>query len=180
MNTSGTSTDVFAVLAVAQANWPHDPVAGSEAVWTKWSEALRRYSVEEITVALDELARTRSRVPSLAELLGELGARRSAASTRKGGTAAAHQSHHTRWPPVPLAADYVIGAYSLAFAEMNSQGWTVERLVECVRAATRSTSDPTKRAPRPSQLARSHPTPQSIPRSVYTKSDPSSCPRIGA
>jgi hypothetical protein len=76
MNTSGTSSDVFAILAVAQANPPHDPVAGSEAVWRKWSEQLGRYCFEEVATALDRLARTHPRVPSLSELLGELRARR--------------------------------------------------------------------------------------------------------
>ena len=55
MNISGTSTDVFAILAIAQANWPHDPVAGSEAVWRKWSEQLARYCFEEVATALDWL-----------------------------------------------------------------------------------------------------------------------------
>jgi hypothetical protein len=142
MNTSGTSPDVFAVLAVAQANWPHDPVAGSEAVWMRWSEPLRRFSVEEITAALDALARTRSRVPSLAELLGELGTRRRVASSRNAGTEAAHQRRPGAWPPVPLDADYVIGPYSLAFANMNSQDWTVERLLDYIRAAMHSNDRP--------------------------------------
>ena len=56
MNTDPTSTDVFAILAVAQANWPHDPVAGSEAVWRKWGEPLGRYPFEEVAAALDSLA----------------------------------------------------------------------------------------------------------------------------
>ena len=44
-----------------------------------------------------------------------------------------HQHQH-RWPPVPLDADYVIGPYSLVFAEMNTRGWITERLIDCVRA----------------------------------------------
>jgi hypothetical protein len=32
-------------------------------------------------------------------------------------------------------SDYVIGPYSAAFAAMNTRGWTVERLVECIRLA---------------------------------------------
>jgi hypothetical protein len=72
MNASKTDADVFAILAVAQANWPHDPVAGSEAVWTKWRELLAMYSFEEVRATLDALARTHSRLPPLAELLSAL------------------------------------------------------------------------------------------------------------
>jgi hypothetical protein len=141
MNTSAKSTDVFAILAVAQANWPHDPVAGSEAVWRKWSEQLGRYCFEEVATALDTLVRTHPRVPSLAELLGELGARRGASTTRiPSASLTSHVGHH-RWPPVPLAADYVIGPYSLAFAEMNTEGWTTDRLMECIRAALQSPAE---------------------------------------
>jgi hypothetical protein len=80
MNTSATLTDVFAILAIAQANWPHDPVAGRESVWRKWSEQLGLYCFEQVATVLDTLARTHPRVPSLVELLGELRARRGAAT----------------------------------------------------------------------------------------------------
>jgi hypothetical protein len=33
------------------------------------------------------------------------------------------------YPPVDLDADYVIGPYAAAFAEMNAQGSTTERLI---------------------------------------------------
>jgi hypothetical protein len=134
MNTSVTSTDVFAILAVAQANWPHDPVAGSEAVWRKWSEQLERYGFEEVATALDSLVRTHPRVPSLAELLRELGARRGGTTAHIPSDPPTSDGDQHRWPPVPLDADYVIGPYSAAFAKMNAQGWTRERLIECIQA----------------------------------------------
>lgn len=149
MNTARTSTDLFAILAVAQANWPHDPVAGSEAVWRKWSGQLVPYSFDEVATALDSLARTHPRVPSLAELLRELGARRAPTRRHVPSESLSSDQDQDRWPPVLLDADYVIGPYSLAFAEMNiAQGWTTERLVECVRVALDFTADPAKAARR--------------------------------
>ena len=138
MNTDPTSTDVFAILAVAQANWPHDPVAGSEAVWRKWGEPLRRYRFEEVAAALDSLARTHQRVPSLAELLEELGARRRASKAHIQSIVLPPDRDLCAWPPVPLGPDYVIGPYSLAFAKTNPEGWTPQRLVACIRHALQS------------------------------------------
>jgi hypothetical protein len=143
MNASKTGTDVYALLAVAQANWPHDPAAGSEAVWTKWRELLAMFSFEEIRATLDALVRGHSRLPPLAELLSALRAERTATAARgaesvnrirRGG---GHQSH----PPVDLEPDFVIGPYSVAFARMNSNGWTHERLVEFIRAGDDSGAD---------------------------------------
>jgi hypothetical protein len=131
------SADVFAILAVAQANWPHDPIAGSEAVWTKWSELLRSFRFEEVRAALDSIVRTHARFPSLAEILGELKAQRAAGAARSaaeppGGHVT--NSEPRRYPPVDLDADYVIGPYTAAFAEMNVQGWSTERLINYILA----------------------------------------------
>jgi hypothetical protein len=136
MNPSRVSTDIFGLLATAQANWPHDPAAGSEAVWTKWRELLGRYSVAEVCAALDAMARTHSRLPPMAELLSELRARRIMASAR-GEVDSPHGDLTAAggYPPVEIDADYVIGPHSAAFAEMNADGWTTERLIECIRAA---------------------------------------------
>jgi hypothetical protein len=136
MNASKTGTDVFAILAVAQANWPHDPVAGSEAVWTKWSDLLAPYRFEEIRAILDALVRTHSRLPPLAELVAALRAGRIAAAAQgaESPTRTPCTSGRRQFPPVDLATGYVIGRYSAAFAKMNGEGWTVERLVEFMRA----------------------------------------------
>jgi hypothetical protein len=136
MNASNTGTDVFAILAVAQANWPHDPAAGSEAVWTKWSDLLAPYGFEEIRAILDALVRTHSRLPPLAELVAALRAARLAAAAQgaESVTRMVCTSGHHRFPPVALEAGYVIGPYSAAFAKMNGKGWTVERLVEFMHA----------------------------------------------
>jgi hypothetical protein len=138
MTTTRESTDVFAILAVAQANWPQDPIAGSEAVWTKWSELLRSYSFEEVRAALDSMVRTRARFPSLAEILGELKAQRAAGAARSAGEPPDGQvvtgNEPGRYPPVDLDADYVIGPYTAAFAEMNAEGWTTERLINYIQA----------------------------------------------
>ena len=136
MNTSKRSSDVFALMAVAQANWPHDPVAGSEAVWTKWSDLLRSFPFEEVRAALDSLVRSHPRLPSLAELLGELKGRRATTiacnlAEPVGGRVPLGGAH--RSPPIDLDADYVIGPYTAAFAEMNAGGWTTERLIRCIR-----------------------------------------------
>jgi hypothetical protein len=136
MNASKTDTDIFAILAVAQANWPHDPVAGSEAVWTKWRELLYSYSFEEVRATLDALVRTHSRLPPLAELLTALRAERIATAARgaEPGNRIQPACGHQSYPPVDLEPDYVVGPYSAAFARMNSDGWTLERLLEFIRA----------------------------------------------
>jgi hypothetical protein len=137
MTSGRESIDVFAILAVAQANWPQDPIAGSEVVWTKWSELLQSFRLEEVRAALDSMARTHARFPSLAEVLGELKAQRASGAAR---TAIEPPGDHVtsseprKYPPVDLDADYVIGPYTAAFAEMNAQGWTTERLINYIRA----------------------------------------------
>jgi Helix-turn-helix domain len=78
MNTGAGGTDVVAIVAVAQANWPHDASAGSEAVWTSWARKLGPYSFDEVRAALDELVTTHTRLPSLAEILQVLTAHRRA------------------------------------------------------------------------------------------------------
>jgi hypothetical protein len=138
VNPDTATTDVFAILAVAQANWPHDPVAGSEAVWTKWGQLLGPFRFEELRATLDSLARTFPRLPPFSVLLREVQARRGATAVRAHSPPA--RSQLTSFspqgdPPVSLDSDYVIGPYSAAFAAMNTRGWTVERLVECVRLA---------------------------------------------
>lgn len=135
MTPSTVNTDVFAILAVAQANWPHDPVAGSEAVWTKWAELLGPFRFDEVRIALDAMARTHPRLPSVAELLAEIRARREAAARFVAQAGSGLSGETAPHPPVDLASDYVIGPYSAAFAAMNGDGWTTERLIECVRAA---------------------------------------------
>jgi hypothetical protein len=137
VTTSKENTDLFAILAVAQANWPHDPIAGSEAVWTKWSELLRSFRFEEIRAALDSMVRTHARFPSLAEILGELKAQRAAGAARSSAEPPGGQVTSTkpgRYPPVDLDVDYVIGPYTAAFAEMNADEWTTERLINYIRA----------------------------------------------
>jgi hypothetical protein len=137
MTTSRESTDLFAILAVAQANWPQDPIAGSEAVWTKWSELLQSFRFEEVRAALDSMVRTHARFPSLAEILGELKTQRTAGAARSSAEPPGGHVTSTklgRYPPVDLDADYVIGPYTAAFAEMNAQGWTTERLINYIRA----------------------------------------------
>jgi hypothetical protein len=136
MNPSKESSDVFAILAVAQANWPHDPVAGSEAVWKKWRELLGSFRFDEVRTALDAMARTHPRLPPLSELQGELRARRLAALAHEAEETGQRQLEgfgQRRYPPVCLDADYVIGPYSAAFSAMNVEGWTTERLIECIR-----------------------------------------------
>jgi hypothetical protein len=137
MTTSRESTDLFAILAVAQANWPRDPIAGSEAVWTKWCELLRSYCFEEVRAALDSMVRTHARFPSLAELLVELKAHRAASAARSVSEPPNGQvmgNERLLYPPVDLDAGYVIGPYTAAFAEMNAEGWTTERLISYIQA----------------------------------------------
>jgi hypothetical protein len=136
MTTNRASTDVFAILAIAQANWPQDPVAGSEAVWTKWSELLGSFCFEEVRAALDSMVRTHARFPSLAEILCELKAQRATGARSAAEPPDRHvpSSEARRYPPVDLGEDYVIGPYTAAFAVMNVQGWTTERLMTFIRA----------------------------------------------
>jgi hypothetical protein len=136
VTTSRESIDLFAILAVAQANWPQDPIAGSEAVWTKWSELLRSFDFEEVRAALDSMVRTHARFPSLAEILGELKAQRTAGARSAAEPPGRHvtSSEPRRYPPVNLGEDYVIGPYTAAFSVMNAQGWTTERLMTFIRA----------------------------------------------
>jgi hypothetical protein len=140
MNPGEASTDVFAILAVAQANWPHDPVAGSEAVWTKWRELLGPFRFDEVRAVLDSMARTHPRLPPLSELQSEMQARRVSSAMRAAEESGRRQPMdrgQRRFPPVCLDADYIIGPYSAAFAAMNTQGWSTERLIECIRAVRR-------------------------------------------
>ncbi len=133
MTTDG-ATDVFAVLAVAQANWPHDPVAGSEAVWRKWRGLLGSFSFEEVRAALDSMVRAHRTLPPFSELLGELARSRRLATSRAAGDERRADCGGSGWrPPVDLPDDYVIGPCSAAFAARNGDGWTTERLIECVR-----------------------------------------------
>ena len=80
MNSGPGSTDVVAMVAVAQANWPHDPSAGSEAVWVNWAQKLGPYAFEEVRAALDRLVLTHPRLPSLAQIVDVLKERRGASA----------------------------------------------------------------------------------------------------
>jgi hypothetical protein len=83
MNTAPGSTDVVAIVAVARASWPHDPAAGSEAVWVNWAGKLGPYSFDEVRAALDHLLLTHPRLPSLAEIVQLLKERRGALAERE-------------------------------------------------------------------------------------------------
>jgi hypothetical protein len=78
VNTGPGSTDVVAIVAVARASWPHDPAAGSQAVWVNWAGKLGPYSFDEVRAALDHLLLTHPRLPSLAEIVQLLKERRGA------------------------------------------------------------------------------------------------------
>ena len=128
------NTDVFAILAVAQANWPHDPVAGSEAVWTKWAELLGPFRFDEVRDALTHWRapiRGSPRSRNSARVTGS----REAAARARGRSGGGRRWIRAAAPSAGLPrADYVIGPYSAAFAAMNAHGWSTERLIECFRA----------------------------------------------
>jgi hypothetical protein len=61
--------EIAELMAYAGMLWPHDPNAGSQAIWTAWAQHLARWDVHHVRIALDALVLSRTRLPELAEIV---------------------------------------------------------------------------------------------------------------
>jgi hypothetical protein len=126
MNTAPGSTDVVATVAVARANWPHDPSSGSEAVWVNWAQKLGPYGFDEVRAALDDLVLTHSRLPSLAEIIRALKEQRRALA----------EAERARVVPLPRHVDRSL-AERLRSMDRAAHDWRQEARAEYLAFAHR-------------------------------------------
>ncbi len=101
-------------MHVAQGLWPNEVAAGSTTAWVAWSPHLARYTADDLCYALSELAESKQRFPSLADVLRVLRERQAGQQREQQRAAIERGAMH-------LPAPATVEARLKAFDEQTAQ-----------------------------------------------------------